>query len=151
MYRYAILLTVSSMLLSPFARSADSDPSRKPRKKLIEVGWDAPDTEWLRQNLPAIEKTPFNGVKVQIMGRTENGERVWAGPGFINRKWDSHWFATCVEDLKIAASGRLTDNFISFSANPGWIGLTTLVGRMSWTISESSREWPERGMQGHRF
>lgn len=47
---------------------------RRP-KKLIETGWDKPDTEALRQNLEAMEKRPFDARwqwRRRLRGRSRN-------------------------------------------------------------------------------
>ena len=38
-------------------------------KKLIETGWDMPDTQRLRDNLAQMEQQPFDGVVVQAVGK----------------------------------------------------------------------------------
>ena len=47
------------LLSCPFA--ADLAAAQSETKKLIEFGWDEPDTGFLRQHLEEMEKTPFDG------------------------------------------------------------------------------------------
>ena len=41
--------------------AADLGAAQSKSKKLIEFGWDEPDTAFLRQHLAEMEQTPFDG------------------------------------------------------------------------------------------
>jgi hypothetical protein len=43
--------------------------STRPIKKLIEFGWDEPDTTYLRAHIAEMEKTPFDGTVFSSPGR----------------------------------------------------------------------------------
>ncbi len=113
------LLVLSSLLALPCLLIAENESNATPRKKLIEYGWDAPDTQWFRQNLKQMESSPFNGITLQITGQSPDGKPRPTIQTFVEEKWEPSWFASCIEDLKSARSTRLTDNFIYLSANPG--------------------------------
>jgi hypothetical protein len=114
-------------------------------KKLIETGWDEPDTERLLQNLEEMEKRPFDGVVVGIVGWKEEGDtpptkkRVPLRPAFSREPWKREWFAKPIEDLKACKFRRFTDNFLMLGANPGnvdWFddeGWQAIVGH--WRIA----------------
>jgi hypothetical protein len=88
-------------------------------KKLIEAGWDKPDTARLRANLKQMENTPFDGVIIGVTGTDDAGKTVQARPAFSNVPWKREWFQSSIDDLKTIRSTKLTDNFIQVGANPG--------------------------------
>jgi hypothetical protein len=87
----------------------------EPQKKLIETGWDQPDTRQFRANLAQMEQRPFDGVVL-----TANGSHGAAlSTSFRAGHWEREWFQGCVDDLRACRSARLTDNFVLVGANPG--------------------------------
>ena len=64
---------------------ADDPVARKPPvKKLIEFGWDEPDTAFLRQHIAEMEQTPFDGCVFHVMSADPQGKRenfTWLGWG----------------------------------------------------------------------
>jgi len=101
---------------STFAQTAFSQPVQK---KLIELGWDKPDAASLRKNLKQMERSPFNGVIINITGANEKGEKVSFYHAFSNATWKKEYFQSSIDDLKAIHSQKLTDNFVQFTANPG--------------------------------
>ncbi len=89
------------------------------RKKLIETGWDQPNTQTLRANLAQMEQRPFDGVVVGAVGRVDDKRHCDLRGAFGAAKWERAWFNNCVDDLRAARSSRLTDNFVIVGANPG--------------------------------
>jgi hypothetical protein len=90
-------------------------------KKLIEMGWDKPDTAALRANLAQMEQTPFDGALIGVTGKDDNGKTVEVRLASSNVPWKKEWFQQSVDDLKVVHSQakKLTDNFIQVGANPG--------------------------------
>jgi len=91
---------------------------RRP-KKLIATGWDAPDTQRLRQNLAEMEKRPFDGVVFVAVGQTAEAKPCALRGAFVDQPWQKAWFQSCVDDLKACRFEKCTDNFVSLGANPG--------------------------------
>jgi hypothetical protein len=89
------------------------------RKKLIETGWDMPDTQRLRANLAQMEQRPFDGVVVEAVGHVDEKKRCPLSPSFVNAPWQREWFRPCLEDLRACQFRRFTDNFVLTGANPG--------------------------------
>ena len=112
------LLAVASLLLATAAVLAQP-ADNWPRKKLIETGWDQPDTARFRQNLAEMDKTPFDGVVVVCTGKTAEGKGVSLRGAFCPEAWQEAWFQTCLEDLQATKPTHLKDNFIALGANPG--------------------------------
>ena len=90
-----------------------------PRKKLLEWGWDEPDTAFLRRNLREMEGTPFDGC---IFG-VRHG-RQGAGGSFTWQFWGTRRFsrddlADAFADLRALRPRRFTENFLRVNVTPG--------------------------------
>ena len=91
-----------------------------PRKKLLEWGWDEPDTAFLRTNLRQMEKTPFDGCVFGV----RSGPRGAAQASFTWQFWGSRRFARSdladtLADLRSLRPRRFTDNFLRINVTPG--------------------------------
>ncbi len=106
------------LLLTAAAAAACAADARRP-KKLIETGWDQPDTERLRASLAEMETRPFDGVVVNAVGRVDETRRCPLRTAFAGDKWQREWFQPCIADLKACKFTRFTDNFLVLGANPG--------------------------------
>jgi hypothetical protein len=111
--------------MAEFSKSS-SDQARPAetwrRKKLIETGWDQPDTARLRQNIVEMNQTPFDGVVVFCNGKTDEGNGIGMLDAFSHTSWKVKWFSNCIEDLKAIKATKpnnLNDNFIAIRADPG--------------------------------
>jgi hypothetical protein len=85
-------------------------------KKLIEWGWDEPDTKFLRQHVETMERFPFDGLVFHATsGKGENlSWETWGG-----RKFAPADFRQAVEDLQVTKFNRLTDRFLRVNVTPG--------------------------------
>jgi hypothetical protein len=100
------------------AGPVDAQDARR-KKKLIETGWDMPDTRRLRENLAQMEMRPFDGVVFEAVGRNDQGKSIKLSWAFLNQPWQRDWFQPCIDDLRACKFTRFTDNFVVFNANPG--------------------------------
>lgn len=91
---------------------------RRP-KKLIATGWDQVDVQRLAEQLSEMERRPFDGVVIRVIGETPEGRSVPLNWAFHAAAWDRSWFEESVEKLRSVKSQKLTDNFILVNANPG--------------------------------
>ena len=94
-------------------------PDMRIRKKLIATGWDHPDSQRLLANLAEMEKRPFDGVVIEVTGRTTEGRPCQLREAFSNQKWQREWFQASVDQLRSCKFTRFTDNFATIGANPG--------------------------------
>lgn len=80
-------------------------------RKIIEFGWDMPSPAYLRDNMRAMEKTPFDGVAIRL------SEAAGGGNVFDVRKWEKTTPEAREKERKtmeeIPRSDRLTDNFVT--------------------------------------
>ncbi len=88
-------------------------------KKLIEFGWDEPDTGFLRKNVRTMETTPFDGcvfhaIAVETGGKTSQfGWQAWG-----RRSFTIDELQPAIDDLKATRFERFTDNFLRFNTTP---------------------------------
>ena len=94
-------------------------PDMRIRKKLIECGWDTPDTAMLREHLAEVEQAPYDGIRIKATGKTVEGKLARLTFAFGPEEWDRESFQQAVDDLKACNWQRMTDNFLATGANPG--------------------------------
>ena len=94
-------------------------PDMRLRKKLIATGWDHPDVERLVTHAAEMEKRPFDGVVLEVTGRTTEGKSCSLRTAFANEPWQREWFQANADRLRSAKFARLTDNFVTLGTNPG--------------------------------
>lgn len=88
--------------------------------KLIEFGWDEPDTAFMREHWREMEKTPFDGCVFHLTYVKPDGSRsnftweCWGTRSFTKKEL---WPA--VADLKAIGSKTFTHNFLRFNVTPG--------------------------------
>ncbi len=90
-----------------------------PAKKLIEFGWDEPDTAFLRRHLAGMEQTPFDGCVFHAGYERAGGRKG----NFTWDSWSTNAFAEAdlkqaFDDLKATRPSRLRHNFLRFNTTP---------------------------------
>jgi hypothetical protein len=91
----------------------------QPRKKLIEFGWDEPDTSFLRQEREQLEQSPFDGCVFHVAtsrpgGPLENFSWLcWGRRAFARAEIDR-----AISDLKAIKSRKFRDHFLRFNLTP---------------------------------
>src|SRR2546430_8736393 len=109
--RFVLPLVVFATAASSL-KAADSAPA----KKLIEFGWDEPDTAFMREHIAEMEKTPFDGCVFHV-----NYVKPDGGKGdFMWECWGSNAFTQnqlkpSVDDLKATHFNRFQHNFLRFN------------------------------------
>ena len=116
--RFGKLLVLTSLALSALPSAAQAQDMRR-RKKLIATGWDKVDSQRLLDNLELMEKRPFDGVVIDVVGNAANNKPCRLRTTFHSQPWQQAWFDASVERLKQCRFKRFTDNFITVGANPG--------------------------------
>ncbi len=140
-----------SLLTTEASRAETPMVSDTPHKKLIELGWDIPDTAFLRQNYTIMEQTtPFDGVIYELAqvvpsdGQTsqkQSSQWLWdAAP------WERQTFQPAIDDLQSCAFQQFTDNFIRINFSPatvawndddGWKTIMQKVALCAWVAKTS--------------
>jgi hypothetical protein len=105
-------------LLSCLA-AGDLAAAQSKSKKLIEFGWDEPDTAFLRQHANEMEQTPFDGCVFHARYQRPDGRHG----SFTWDAWGTNAFTeadlkTAFDDLNAFLSRRFRHNFLRFNTTP---------------------------------
>ncbi len=115
----------------------------RPRKKMIELGWDSPSTEYLKDHWEEMEeRSPFDGVIFHLSpkGKISSLGLMDAQP------WQKEDYAVCINDLKNCKFKQFTDNFVNIFFSPGtvqwndneaWKRIAEKAGICAWVSKES--------------
>ena len=88
-------------------------------KKLIEFGWDEPDTAFIRTHIEEMKRTPFDGCVFHLLYQAEDGTRNFCWDDWGKRAITEEQLAPALEDLKRTRFGHFTENFVRFNVCPG--------------------------------
>lgn len=88
-------------------------------KKLIEFGWDEPDTAFLRTHIAEMAQTPFDGCVFHVDYVKPGGRKG----SFTWECWGPDAFTAedlqgAFDDLKATQFGRFKENFLRFNTTP---------------------------------
>jgi hypothetical protein len=114
MRRIFVLTIISAAILCLSDRLPAEEGAKG--KKLIEWGWDEPDTKFIRQNIEKMEQFPFDGFVFHVVS-SKGGNLVWEMWG--SRRFELAEFQHAVEDLRATPFHRLTDRFLRVNVSPG--------------------------------
>jgi len=92
----------------------------KPIKKLIEFGWDEPDTAFMKAHQREMEQTPFDGCVFHVNTSTKGKPAenfTWLCWG--KRRFLEEEFSAAREDLRSIRWTRFKHNFLRFNVTPG--------------------------------
>jgi hypothetical protein len=122
--RSLVSTTLACALLAPMMQQAvdaqEQGPPERPAKRIIEFGWDEPDTGFLRRRIDEMEKAPFDGCVFHVLSTNPQGARE----NFTWLCWGKRAFAEAelkpaLEDLKATTFRRFRRNFLRFNTAPG--------------------------------
>lgn len=89
-----------------------------PRKKLIEWGWDEPDTAFLRAHIADMERTPFDGCVYHAMAQTPSGPVNLTWQAWSRRAFQEHELRQAIDDLRATRFVRFRSNLLRFNVTP---------------------------------
>ncbi len=147
------LVSFTSVLMTFFLAvsvlNAETSPktlAETPRKMFIELGWDIPSTQFMRDNYRTMEENaPFSGViyRIQPEGREWKESSEWM---FSAEPWKREDYASCITDLKACDFKEFTHNFIRMNFSPasiawdddaGWEILAEKAAICAWVAKQS--------------
>ena len=105
-----VVALVGSLAGIAFSQEAPRD------KKLIEWGWDEPDTKSMRENVQRMEELPFDGLIFHVVS-SKGGNLTWEMWG--TRRFELPEFQQAIDDLKATPFRRLTERFLRVNVTPG--------------------------------
>ena len=88
-------------------------------KKVLVWGNGQTNTSYMRQNVEAMDKSPFDGVIFEAMAATASGPVSFSGKFWGARRFTEDELKPVVDDLKATHFTRLTDNFLRINVTPG--------------------------------
>lgn len=144
-----IHLPRTACVLLLLAGSALAQSTRE-SKKLIEFGWDEPDTALMRKHIAAMEKTPFDGCVYHPYYTKPDGTKgdfmweCWGSRGFTEAE-----MAASLADLQATKFNRFTHNFLRFNTAPGnvdWFDDFSAVVNNVRLAARLAREGRSRGI-----
>jgi len=111
----SLVVGLSVLLLAARLAPAADEPARK----LIEFGWDEPDTAFLRAHITELQKTPFDGCVFHASFQKPGGTKG----SFTWDSWGTNAFtqedlAGAFVDLRATQFGRFNNNFLRFNTTP---------------------------------
>ncbi|MDR2706473.1 MAG: hypothetical protein LBC02_11900 [Planctomycetaceae bacterium] len=93
-----------------------------PSKKFIELGWDIPNTAYLKEHHKEMQQTtPFDGIMIALETLDSEGKKISSQDMMTTQKWEPSWFETAIADLNACKFTTFTDNFIRVNYTPGQI------------------------------
>jgi len=109
MLQKRLLAILSSLLICVVIPPSLSSAQPRPRKKVVEYGWDVPYPDFVEQNIQEMEKRPFEG----IIFRTKGFDHV-----FDTGTWKKEELQPQLDMLAQIKWRKFTDNFLTlYSAN----------------------------------
>ena len=108
-----ILVLTANALPAQTSRSIAS-------KKLIEFGWDEPDSAFMLKHIVEMEQTPFDGTVYHVDYTKPDGSRgrfmgeCWGTRAFTNAE-----LSQAAQELKQTRFKKFTQNFLRFNVLPG--------------------------------
>jgi hypothetical protein len=95
-------------------------PAAEPPARLIQWGWDQPDTAYLRAHVAEMERLPFDGVVLgarYLDGAGRQRAFEWRAFGRERITWAQ--LAPALADLRATPFRRFTENFLRMNVTPG--------------------------------
>ena len=101
------------------ARRTAATSDGPPAKKLIEFGWDEPDTSFMRREREQLERSPFDGCVFNITARGTAGAPenfTWLCWG--RRRFSESDLEPAIDDLQAIHWTKFRHNFLRFNVTP---------------------------------
>ena len=100
-------------------RTQSAVPASAHGKKLIEFGWDEPDTSFMRRHRDQLEAAPFDGCVFHAVARARDGKSesfTWLGWG--RRAFTRDQLKSAFDDLASINWSRPRADFLRFNITP---------------------------------
>jgi hypothetical protein len=90
----------------------------EPRKKLIEFGWDVPDTAFMRAHIGEMERMPFDGCVYHVSYRRPGGTGALTWEAWGRRAFTPAELDPARRDLRATRFRRFRYNFLRLNVTP---------------------------------
>jgi len=111
MMRMCLFLSCSIALVFSWLFPAELSAEQRPKKKIVEYGWDVPYPDFVRDNIREMEKRPFDG----IIFRTKDFNHA-----FDVRPWKQADLQPQLDTLAQIEWQKFRDNFLTLYAANNW-------------------------------
>ena len=108
----AMTVLLALAVLTPIGRA-------KPTRKILQWGWDEPDTAYMRRHLPEMERSPFDGCVFGVRHGPDgrSGSFTWGLWG--RRRFAHEELSAAFEDLRALRPVRFRELFLRVNVTPG--------------------------------
>jgi hypothetical protein len=108
----AVTVLLALAVLTPVGRA-------KPTRKILQWGWDEPDTAYLRRHLAEMEQSPFDGCVFGVRHGPDGrgGSFTWGLWG--RRRFAHEELAAAFEDLRALRPVSFRELFLRVNVTPG--------------------------------
>jgi len=111
---------VSALALVVAVAIGALSPGKKVGKKLIEFGWDEPDTRFMREHIAQMQASPFDGCVFHVNYRLPNGTpRNFTWDAWGRSRFTAALLDSARLDLEATRFGRFRENFLRVNVTPG--------------------------------
>lgn len=134
------LVAAAGVALALSAREAPAP------KKLIEFGWDEPDTAFLRQHIRQMERAPFDGC-VYHVNLASGASAAWQA--FGTRAFGEQELRAGIDDLRATRLRSFRHNFLRMNVTPAnldWYDDFTAVRANARLLARIARAGRSRGI-----
>ncbi len=126
--------------------------SPRPRKQLIEFGWDEPDTRFMRDHIAQLQASPFDGCVFHVdyeAARGDSGNFTWKLWG--RRRFDPRDLDSARADLRTTDFGRFRANFLRVNVTPADLDWFDDHSAIFSNLEQAARLAKEAGCPGIMF
>ena len=141
-----VLLLAGCSIAAPKTISTTSVSNTSP-KKLIQIGWDQPTTEYLRDNWQKLdESAPFDGLTMEVRF-SDKGQNYNEYSTMTPQKWNREALQAPLKNLQATHFKKLTSNFIRVNSPLGhldwyddaaWDAAISNVADLAWLAKKAT-------------
>ena len=119
--RYHLPATLLALVLLSLSVQGQDAPRRA---RLVEYGWDCPDTAYARAHAAEMERQPFDGVTISVRDplatRRDTGS-ILGWRCFGRERFKPEQYQPAIDDLRATRFKKFKANFIPLVSNPGTV------------------------------
>ena len=148
--RGVLMGMVLCLMPGVITRTAGAAERKANLKKLIEFGWDEPDTAFMRRHIRKMESAPFDGCVFHMnYTRSDGGQGNFTWECWGRRAFTEEELKPALDDLKATPRRRFTENFLRFNTAPAdldWFDDFSAVLNNARLAAQTAREGRCRGL-----
>jgi hypothetical protein len=111
-----------ALLAVALGLTAAHQAPERPRKRLVQWGWDEPDTALLLKHLPEMEQSPFDGCVFGVRHGPGGSEGSFTWQFWGRRRFTREHLANAFSDLRALRPRRFRELLLRVNVTPGDVG-----------------------------